>query len=109
MANGRKTALTISLTPAQRQLLLARQRATGIPAGDARRARIILLLADQKTITAIAAKVGMSCRHVYKWVQRFLEEGVEGLTEKPRRGRRSTPRPGALTEAHGSGQEDVAF
>jgi biotin operon repressor len=108
MASGRKTALTIRLTPAQRQLLLARQRATGMPAGGARRARIILLLADRMTITAIAAKVGISRRHVYKWVQRFLEEGVEGLTEKPGRGRRSTPRPG-LTEAHGSGQEYFSF
>jgi transposase len=35
------------------------------------------------TITAIAAKVGISRRHVYKWVQRFLEEGVEGLADKP--------------------------
>jgi hypothetical protein len=78
-------------------------------AGLVRRARIILLLADQMTITDIAAKVGISRRHVYKWVQRFVEEGVEGLTDKPGRGRQSIPRPGALTDAHGIGQESVAF
>jgi transposase len=55
------------------------------------------------TITAIAATVGISRRHVYKWVPRFLEEGVEGLTEKPGRGRRSTPRPSDLTEPVGEG------
>ena len=109
MARGRTTALTIRLTPAQRRLLLARQRATGIPAGDARRARIILLLADRLPITDIAAKVGMSRRHVYKWVQRFVEKGMEGLVDKPRRGCRSTPRTGPLTAAHGLGQESISF
>jgi len=109
MASGRTTALTIRLTPAQRQLLLARQRATGIPAGDARRARIILLLADRMTITTIAAKVGMSRRHVYKWVQRFVEEGVEGLVDKPGRGCRSIPRPGTLTDEHGISQDYIYF
>jgi hypothetical protein len=108
MASGRKTSLTIRLTPAQRQRLLARQRATGMPAGRVRRARIILLLADKMTITAIAAKVGMGRRHIYKWVQRFVEEGMEGLADKPGRGRRSTPRRGALTEKQGSSQESMA-
>ena len=109
MASGRTTALTIRLTPAQRQLLLARQRATGIPAGAARRARLILLLADGMPITAIAAKVGMGRRHVYKWVQRFVKEGIEGLADKPGRGHRSTLRPGILPDAYGSGQEYLSF
>jgi transposase len=50
----------------------------------------------------------MSRRHVYKGVQRFVEEGMEGLVDKPGRGRRSTPRLGDLTEAHGLGQESVS-
>src|SRR5713226_2858396 len=37
MARGRKTSFTIRLTPAQRQTLLAWQRATTISAGRARR------------------------------------------------------------------------
>ena len=28
----------------------------------------------------------MSRRHIYKWVQRFLHQGLEGLQDKPRRG-----------------------
>jgi hypothetical protein len=87
MARGRKTSLTIRLTPAQRQALLAWQRAT-VPAGLARRARIIFLLAEGVTITDIAAMVGMSRRHAYKWIQRFMQEGMEGLHDKPGRGRR---------------------
>jgi transposase len=86
MPRGRKTSFTIHLTPAQRQTLLAWQRSTTISAGLARRGRIILLLADGVTITDIAAAVGMSRRHSYKWVQRFLQQGLEGLQDKPGRG-----------------------
>jgi transposase-like protein len=85
MARGRKTSLTIRLTPAQRRTLLAWQRAT-VPAGLARRARIILLLAEGVTITDIAALVGMSRRHTYKWIQRFVQGGQDELHDKPGRG-----------------------
>jgi len=57
MARGRRTSLIIRLTPTERQTLLVWQRATAIPAGLARRGRIILLLADGLTITDIAATV----------------------------------------------------
>ena len=95
MARGRKTSLTIRLTPAERQTLLAWQRATTIAAGRARRGRIILLVADGMSISEVAATVGISRRFVYKWVQRFLEQGIEGLTDKPGRGSRRRE-PGAL-------------
>jgi transposase-like protein len=88
MARGRKTSFTIRLTPAQHQTLLAWQRARNVPAGLARHGRIILLLADGMTITDTAAAVGMSRRHVYKWIHRFMQDGVEGLTDRlQRRGR----------------------
>ena len=87
MARGRKTALTITLTPAERRTLLVWQRATTISAGRARRGRIILLVADGVPITAIAATIGIGRRFVYKWVRRFLAQGVEGLADKPGRGR----------------------
>jgi transposase-like protein len=77
MARGRTTSFTIRLTPAERQTLLGWQRATAIPRGVQRRGQIILLLTDGLTITDIAATVGVSRRHVYKWVQRFLAEGQE--------------------------------
>ena len=101
MARGRKTSLTISLTPEERQTLLAWQRSTTIPSGVSRRAQMILLVADGVAITDIAATVGISRRFVYKWAQRFLAQGVAGLVDRPGRGRgrargprRSrTPRP----------------
>jgi len=92
MPRGRKTSFTIHLTPAQRQTLLAWQRATIIPAALARRGRIILLLADGMTITDIAASVGMSRRHTYKWVRRFVQHGMEGLQGQQPYDRRIHPR-----------------
>jgi hypothetical protein len=100
MARGRKTSLTIRLTPAQRRTLLAWQRATTIRAGLARRGRMILLMADGVPISNIAATVGISRRFVYKWVQRFLEQGVAGLANKSARGHRRTASKPALAEPH---------
>jgi len=88
MARGRTTSLTITLTPAERQTLLAWQRSTIMPMGLQRRARMILLLADGMTITDIVARVGISPRCVYKWAWRFLDQRVQGLDEKPGRGDR---------------------
>jgi CRP-like cAMP-binding protein len=98
MPRGRKTSLTIRLTPAERQTLLAWQRATTIPAGLARRGRLLLLLTAGMTITDIATMVGVSRRFVYKWVQRFVQEGLEGLHDKPGPGRRRGPLPPSLRD-----------
>ena len=106
MPRGRKTALTIRLTPAQRQTLLAWQRATAISAGLARRGRIILLLADGMTITDIAAAVGMSRRHIYKWVQRCVQQGVEGLQSRLQYDRRIHPR---LLDMSDQNDVDIVF
>jgi len=106
MLRGRKTALTIRLTPAQRQTLLAWERSTTIPAGLARRARMLLLLTEGMTLTDIATTVGISRRFIYKWVQRFLEQGLEGLHDKPRSHRRIEPGQADLTDAN---DVDIVF
>jgi hypothetical protein len=98
MTRGRTTSFTIQLTPAQRQTLRTWQRATTIPAGLARCAWLLLLLADGMTITQAATTVGLSRRHSYKWIRRFVQEGLEGLTDKPGRGHRPMPRQSPLTE-----------
>ena len=85
MARGRTTALTLTLTPEERQTLLAWQRSTTVPAGRARRGRIILLVAERVPLSHIADTVGISRRFVYKWVTRFLHERVAGLTDRERR------------------------
>ncbi len=92
MAHEPKIVLTLRLTGAERQTLLAWQRSTSIPAGRARRGRIILQLADGRPISQIATTLGRSRPCVYKWAKRFLQDGLEGLTDKPGRGRRRKPR-----------------
>lgn len=98
MARGRTTTLMIHLTAEEHQTLTSWQRSTMIPAGRARRARIILLLAERVPITQIATTVGLSRRFVYKWTKRFLQEGLEGLTDKRGRGHRAA-RPEEAADA----------
>ena len=66
----------------------------GVPDGG----RIILLVAGRMSISDVAATVGSSRRFVYKWVQRFLEKGLEGLADKPGRGYHRAPRQPTVTE-----------
>ena len=84
--------MTLRLTPADQQTLRAWQRSTTLPAGLARRGRLLLLRAEGMPICTIAATVGISRRFVYKWVRRFLAQGLEGLADKPRRGSRARRR-----------------
>lgn len=84
MPQGRTTRLQVCLTPAERQTLQTWQRSLATPSGYARRARIILLLADGLSITRVAALVGMSRRCVYKWARRYLRQGLHGLVDLPR-------------------------
>jgi len=93
MARGRKTSRTIRLTPAERQTLLAWQRSTTISAGLARRGRILLLRGDGMTLTAIAATVGLSRCNTYKWIQRFLQDGLAGREDTLGRGRHGLLQP----------------
>ena len=94
MPPGRLTTLTLRLTPADQQTLRAWQRSTTLPAGLARRGRLLLLRAEGMPICTIAATVGISRRFVYKWVRRFLAQGLAGLADKPRRGSRAQAAPG---------------
>ena len=98
LAKSQIERLTLTLTAEDRQTLMAWQRSTTIPAGRARRGRIILQLADGVPISHIATMVGISRRFVYKWAKRFLQYGVEGLADKPGRGYRS------LSHAHNAMQ-----
>lgn len=75
-------------------VLLALQRKPTAPAGLARRARAMLLLANGDSGVSVAAKVGLSPRHVHKWGQRFVQQGVPGLQDKPRLGRKPKFSPG---------------
>jgi transcriptional regulator of acetoin/glycerol metabolism len=87
MPRGRKTQITLHLSAMQRGELEALQRSTMVQAGLVRRARLVLLLArGDRTVADVARLVGMRRNHLYKWVKRFKQHGVDGLCDL-RRGR----------------------
>ena len=68
-------------------------RATTVPAGLARRARIVLLAAQGVANSRIAQAVGVSVPTVVSWRRRYQAGGVRGLEDAPRSGRpRQVPR-----------------
>jgi hypothetical protein len=85
---GRKSKLIVLLTTEQRELLEYWRRCTTLPAGLARRARAMLLLAERRTFTEVQRLTGMRRRHLRKWVKRFLELGPDGLRDGKRPGRK---------------------
>ena len=91
MPRGRKTNMSVRLTLRERDVLESWQRSTSIRAGLTRRGRIILMLANGDSIFHISRTVGIRRRFVYKWAARFTEEHIAGLTDKPGRGRNSSP------------------
>jgi Winged helix-turn helix len=85
------------LDAATRQALEAVTRQLSQPAGLVRRARCILLWADGVLAVEIARRLGLSRRHVYKWVRRFEQAGMAGLQDASTpRGRK--PRAGVEAE-----------
>ena len=60
----------------------------------AERARIVLLTAEGLSVLNISERLQVTRPTVYKWRQRYEENGVEGLRDQPRSGR-----PTKLTEA----------
>jgi transposase len=81
------TSQPVVLAPEQRSELEAMTRSTKIRAGLARRAHLILALADGMPYEAITAKWGASGTTISRWKQRFQEKGVPGLLDAPRSGR----------------------
>jgi len=89
MARGRKSTVVIQLSAEEQRELESWQRRTTIAAGLALRGRIILRLAAGQSITAVSHAVGVQRPRVYKWVRRFLKDRIEGLSDRPGRGRKA--------------------
>lgn len=87
MARGRKTALRVVVSSEHRRVLQSWQRTTQFPAGVARRGRLILLLANQPSVSQASRQIGIARRLVYKWADRFRRNGPPGLFDEPRPGR----------------------
>ncbi len=91
---SRTSPLTVVLSQQERTELEARARRYSLPYREVVRARIILLAADGVPVEEIALRTDTRREVVWKWRKRFLEEGLEGLAERPRRGRPGVFPPG---------------
>lgn len=88
MARGRHSSLTITLTQEEQKELEHWTRSTTMPAGQVRRARLILLVAHGLPLSQVARTVGLRRRFVYKWADRFLKHRLDGLVDAPGRGQK---------------------
>jgi hypothetical protein len=86
-----------------REALMGLQRAPSVPAGVARRARAVLLLADARSGVDVARLTGYTVVQVSRIRQRFCAARLAGLEDRPRSGppptvtKRTTARVVALT------------
>jgi hypothetical protein len=93
---GRKTSLHVDVTSEERSQLEQCLRSRTVSLGLARRCRAILGVADGLSLVEVARLVDLTEKHVRKWVQRFLKERLQGLRDRPGRGRKPvfSPRGG---------------
>ena len=77
----------IVLDQAERGELERLQRASALPAGMSRRARAVLLMADDIPGVEIARRTGYTPVQVSRIRRRFAEQRIEGLSDRPRSGR----------------------
>ena len=74
-----RTGISITVSPSDRQRLEATIRDRTAPQKHVWRARIVLLTADGLGVSAIMRETGKSKTCVWRWQERFMEEGVDGL------------------------------
>jgi transposase len=67
------------LTSSERAELRDRMRSRTLPAEDVRRARLILLLAEDKSYSAIRHVLGCNSNYISRWKGRFETERLAGL------------------------------
>jgi transposase len=88
------THAAVHLSSEDRTELARRSRSQRARADDARRARMMLMLADGLPYTAIQAALGCSSATVALWKRRFIDDGLAGLGA-----RHHGTRPTVLTPA----------
>jgi len=80
----------LEVTSAELRELRRRVRASTVSKRDSLRAEIILLRAEGLSQQAVAKRLDVSTPTVNKWSQRFERDGLDGLKDRPGRGRLPT-------------------
>ena len=86
MARLGRPAAELVLTDEERETLRRWARRAKSSQALAQRSRIVLGCAAGKSNKEVAAKVGVWPQTVYKWRQRFVQSGLDGLADEPRPG-----------------------
>src|SRR6266705_2040440 len=76
--------MALTLTTNERTELQRRVRSLKIRSEDARRARVILMLADGYSYSAIEATVSCYRDYINRWRRRFLADRLDGLRPRYR-------------------------
>jgi transposase len=74
----------VVLSRREREELEVRLRSRTARAADARRARLIVMLADGETFTTIQETLGCSATYITRWKKRFLQDRFAGLHSRHR-------------------------
>jgi len=94
-----RTGISITLKPADRRRLKALARERNTPHKHAWRAEIVLLSADGVGTNEIMRRAGKSKTCVWRWQERFMEAGCDGLLhDKTRPSRIPPPLGSGITE-----------
>jgi transposase len=93
-----RKGISITVTPADRVHLAAIVRDRNSPQKHVWRARIVLLTADGQGTNAITRAIGRDKTVVWRWQERFMREGVAGLTRDKTRPSRIPPLPAATVD-----------
>lgn len=82
-----RIAAPFNLSKNDRSELQGWLRSTTLPQGQVTRAKILLSLDDGVPPGKVAEAQHVSTKTLHKWKNRYLEDGVDGLFDKPRSGR----------------------
>src|ERR1700738_5039508 len=93
-----RKGIIVEVTPADRARLQSIIRDRNSPQKHVWRARIIVLTADGAGTAAIMRAVGKGKTVVWRWQERFMHEGIAGLTREKTRPWRIPPLPAATID-----------
>jgi transposase len=93
-----RTGISISLSPSDREHLNRIHKDRNAAQKHAWRAEIVLLSADGVGTNEIMRRTGTSKTCVWRWQERFMQEGVEGLLRDKTRPSRIPPLAPAIAE-----------
>jgi transposase len=91
---SRRSPFVVVLSEADRTVLEKRARAYTASFAEVVRAKVVLLAADGEDNTVIAERLDVHVSVVSRWRKRFCQDGLDGLADRARPGRRrSFPAP----------------